>query len=108
MASRAPRVLLCLCGCTAKLYAGGQRWNVRLAAIQTVEMACYAWLGAQVMLFFARHASLRGQSKTLRSHLSTRSFRIILCDAPTTRPDYTFSARFADRIRAGAVLQPPK
>ena len=51
-----------------KLYVSGQRCYVRLAAIQTVEMACYAWLGAQVMLFFARHASLRGQSKTLRSH----------------------------------------
>ncbi len=74
MASRAPRVLLRLCGCTAKLYVSGQRCYVRLAAIRAVEMASYASLGAPLMLFFARHASPLRQSKTLSACLPIVSF----------------------------------
>ena len=63
-----------------------------LAAIQAGEMACYASLNAPLMLFFARHASpLR--SRRLCADFGSRSFRIILCDTPTTRTAYASSGR---------------
>ena len=64
MASRAPRVLLCLAA-LQNFYVGGLRDAQRSAVIRAVEMACYASLSALLMLFFARHASLSAQSKTL-------------------------------------------
>ena len=73
-----------------------------LAAIEAVEMACYASLRAPLMLFFALRRGPR--VRRLCADFGSRSFRIIRCDAPTTRTAYTTSGRVRLRSNSCGAL----
>ena len=103
MASRAPRVLLL--AALQNFTWAALAMQRALAAIQAVDLACYASLRAPLMLFFALRRGPR--VRRLCADFGSRSFRIILCDAPTTRTAYTSTNRVRqESTSCGALWQP--